>query len=165
MASYRNFKDLVAGITSNEQFKNMVIQERSKKTDAKLREYAKELRRMINKNLSTYYKSYSPVEYDRTNKLKSSINTYSPIVNDGVNISAVLQFNDNAWHDNAVLNDPHESFVPALINYGWHLKNTTVTRNNRFRHFSGSFYITNAIDEFNAMYSKYGVFAKIDYDI
>lgn len=164
MKSCKNFKELMNAIASSEELKGAILAERSKENDKILREYAAELRRMINKNLRNYYNSYSPIMYDRTNKLKTSINAYSPIVQDGSEIFAVLQFNDNAWHENAVASQSHESFVPSLINYGWHVKDTKVIRNNRFYYYEGSFYITNAIEEFNSMYASRGISARISYD-
>lgn len=164
MASYRNFNELMSAILNDKDVKNDIVLKRNKKNDQALREYASELRNMINKNLRAYYSSYSPLMYDRTNKLKTSINTYFPVMQSGQNISAVLQFNDKAWHENAVQSDSHISFVPELLNYGWHVKDSKVIRNNRFYYYEGSFYITNAIEEFNSMYSSQGIIASISHN-
>ena len=165
MASYRTFDELMSAILHDENIKKEVISKKEKINGQILREYAVELRNMINKNLRNYYNSYTPQLYERTNKLKTSIDTYPRTVHNGEQMYAVLNFNDNAWHESVDMESGHHSsFVPGLLNYGWHVKNTKVKRNNRFYYYEGSFYITNAIEEFNSMYSSHGIRASISYE-
>lgn len=165
MKSYSNFKDLANAIISDPDIKNMVLSNNKLNIDINLKKYAKELKQMIDKNLRQYYSSYSPKMYKRHSRGQNIMSSLYVNPNSVDDSSILLEFDSNAYHINAVKSDPHFSFVPALINFGWRVHDTDVVRNNRFNYYEGSFYITNAIDEFNAMYAPYGVYAEISYDI
>lgn len=63
----------------------------------------------------------------------------------------------------------HVSFLPVLYNYGWEVKRkkTAAVRKNpglmSFEYYAGSYFITEAIEEFNAKYANKNVYAKFLY--
>lgn len=63
----------------------------------------------------------------------------------------------------------HVSFLPVLYNYGWEVKRkkTAAVRKNpalmSFEYYAGSYFITEAIEEFNAQYANKNVYAKFLY--
>lgn len=153
MASYRTLSDLLKDVATDIKSGNgKIAKEISKNKEELGRQYAVELQNLILRNLNAYYASYSPVKYERTGQQKDIFNGFGLISFDEGLEQISIGFSDSAMQMNIVKNDPHESFVPDLLNSGWRLRGTSVTRNNRFRYFEGSFFIDNAIAEFNSLH-------------
>lgn len=147
VGSVRNSKTAV-GKEVAEKRKKILLSEAEK--------YAADLQRIINKYLDEYYNSYNPVVHERTRQLYKMLGNVEV---DNENNSIIIHFNQNAWQINAVKSDPHDSFVPRLLNSGWEVKKSN-KGGSRFLYFEGSFFIDNAIEEFNIKYAKLGVYAK-----
>ncbi|MEY8365733.1 hypothetical protein AALA22_08835 [Anaerovoracaceae bacterium 41-7] len=151
MASYKTLDSLLKDVANDVKRGNGKIgKEISKNREEIGRKYAAELQEQILQNLNRYYASYSPIEHKRTYQQLNMFNSPGLISFDERLDQIHIGFGDSAMQMNAVTSDPHESFVPDLLNYGWRLRNTSATRNNRFNYFEGSFFIDNAIAAFNA---------------
>lgn len=131
---------------------------------------AEVLLKRITTNIETYLNSYTPSPNSPWKRRASGIldalkleDMITPKITykKGQIGEIALVFNNNAICQNIIASDPHNSFVPVLMDQGWHLKNV-VRRVPRFTDFEGTGYITNAINEFNAMYP--GAHATFVYD-
>lgn len=160
MASFRNIQELVGHVlkdakTNGKSFDDKISADQKDLAE----EYAKELQRLILENLRVYYRSYNPVKHKRTYQQLNIFDNINYVY--GPN-EITFGFSSSAMQKNAVKSDPHMSFVPHLLNYGWRVKGAKdkyAGNGNRFLRFEGSFFIDNAIEEFNLLHSSEGVFA------
>lgn len=154
MASFGSIQDLVSSVAKSY---GSVGRDATKTAN----KYIKELEGMILRNLQKYYKSYTPKKHERTYQQLNIFDDATYLYDsNGVTIG----FGSQAMQINAVKSDPHYSFVPELLNTGWSLSGVKTSRNkssvNRFVYFQGSFFINNAIEEFNAKHRRDGVHAE-----
>lgn len=158
MASYYTYDDLMKAILKDENVKKTAAKNVGKVTYKMFDEiYAPALKRLIRKNVETYYSSYYPKQHIREFALRGLFETHGIYYQ--MERTMELKFNeDKAFALN--VDHTHWSFLPSLINFGWQVGGRK--GGNRFMYFAGSFFITNAVEEFNAMYSKHGIFARIE---
>lgn len=120
--------------------------------------------------IDKYYNSYRPKVYDRTDRFQGAL--YAEDIADiriiGNTIRIAVRFNkDLATHPNLEsvywndryeaeysipIKDRHESFVPVLMNSGWHSEKLEWTLGQRVPHltyFEGIHFIENGIKKFN----------------
>lgn len=142
-----------------------------------LKEAADELCDCIQKRIDDYYDSYTPKIYERKNWLNHSlkVDDIVDIKYSGNTISLSINFNDYAWHlslgrvYNPVIHSNfyipiHYSYVPLLMNYGWHSRKLEEKIGRvipRFTRFEGVHFIEDGIDDFNKK-NKWGVKIKLD---
>lgn len=165
MASFDSYSKLIEAIAGSVQNgKTSVGREVSEKKNKILlgeaTKYATDLQRIINKYLDEYYNSYDPVVHKRTKQLYKMLGNID--VDNESNV-IIVHFNQNAWQTNVVQSEPHSSFVPMLLNTGWEVKKSN-KGGRRFLYFEGSFFLDNAIEEFNVKYAKLGVHATKGWD-
>lgn len=161
MAKYtaRNQQELFALISEHEGFinrtgsKNTYKENTRKIQDRKIIALAKELEADIIHGLSAYFNSYSPEVYkNRPNGLRNNPSgLFEGIEFDSENRQVLIKFANTAWASNIVKNDPHQSFVPVLLNYGWQLSgaNKSPATSNMFWRYQGNNFISDAIERFN----------------
>lgn len=100
-----------------------------------------------------YYNSYKPSIYQRTGRFQTSM--YAEDIVDARVIENTIQlsilFNDNLAMHRSIFNE-HDSFVPALMNFGWNapkLEKLIGESVYRFTHFDGVHFIEKGINDFN----------------
>lgn len=107
-----------------------------------------------------YYLSYKPKIYKRTNDFRDSLYAenivHARVIDNRIEMS--ISFRDSmAYHNNIF--DDHESYVPALINFGWNAPKlaSMVGDKYRFTYYRGYHFIEKAIRMFNRR-NPYGVY-------
>lgn len=159
MASFKNLQDLLSYVSKEAssgkgQLGKDIAEEKRKLAE----EYVQELQELILANLQAYYNSYSPVRHKRTYQQLDIFNNVGLQYDSG---EVTFGFGPSAMQENAVRSNPHMSFVPHLLNSGWRLRGAKNYRGrgNRFMYFEGSFFIDNAIEEFNTRHQSEGIVA------
>ena len=116
----------------------------------------------LDKQILAYYASYTPKVYDRTYDFLDSAyaeNFFEARVI-GTRIELSVSFRDSmAYHRN--LYDDHDSYVPILMNFGWHSKKLEQGsafghRLYHFTYYEGFHMVERAIMHFNRT-NTYGV--------
>lgn len=115
----------------------------------------------IDKYIQQYYLSYTPSVYKRTYDFRDSLYAeniaQARIVGNRIELS--ISFMDSmSYHRNIF--DDHDSYVPALINFGWNapkLESLISGKKHRFTHYEGYHFIEKAIRMFNRR-NPYGIY-------
>lgn len=108
------------------------------------------LQKCIQEQIDTYYMSYTPTQYTRTNRFSHSLNDYELVqFPDGFNIK--LSFNSNGVH---VSNDGRTVFVPNLLDLGWQHSSCSsrCSKSYYYHNFNGFNFIEKGIQVFKARY-------------
>ena len=107
----------------------------------------------MDNQILAYYASYTPIIYQRTHDLLDSLyaeNFFEARVS-GTRIELSVSFRDSmAYHRN--LFDDHDSFVPLLVNFGWHSKGLESAIGKavpRLTYYEGFHMVERAIMQFN----------------
>lgn len=115
----------------------------------------------LDKQILAYYASYTPKEYQRTHDFLDSLyaeNFFEAKVI-GTRIELSVSFRDSMAYHRNIFGD-HNSFVPILINFGWHSKKLEDAFGHpvrRFTSYEGFHMVERAIIHFNSS-NTYGVY-------
>ena len=108
----------------------------------------------IQDEIDNMYEEYEPIKYQRTFDFQDSLyaeNFFEARVN-GTRIELSVSFRDSmAYHRN--LFDDHDSYVPALINFGWYAKKLEQGLGHpvyRLTYYEGFHMVERAIIQFNS---------------
>ena len=148
MAEYDNLYDLVHSI-NQEAVKSYSAQDIQKN-----KILVQTLRAEIQDNLREYYRTYDPMSYNRTYDLLHSMTYIKFNEADGI---FTIEFNERAFNPDFNGND---NFIPVVVNYGWDWKGPRPHLPRSYQYYSGSGYITKAIEDFNKKYAKKGISAQ-----
>lgn len=118
------------------------------------------LKNILQRHLEDYYKSYSPIAYERGqyggNLRKAlSVEDICTLSSNGMTITMELKINENAIHNSIINKSKSNAFW--LMNDGWRVKKNTRFKNiYRFGHYEGAHFVEHAIEEFDKN-NKYGI--------
>ena len=160
----RNDSDLFVALSSDKELQDelraMLMEDlglgRKRNTNANktLQLYAQRLKNMIEKHLRASGVNFNHPLFDEA----------EPVYNEKRKC-VEIKFSSDAFRPN--VSNKYKSFVPVLLNYGWENENFVATGsmvaagNMRptFMYYAGSYFITDAIQEFNEKYKDKKIYA------
>lgn len=133
--AFRNLRDL----------EKHIQQQREKELERIIYTEAKKLRHLIKREILNYYRSYTPVVYERTYRFANSIRV-EQVKRAGDELYVRIYF-DQGLANHQSLFGGEQGFVPNLINYGWQW-NSGQTDPYRFARYSGYNFIEKAVEQY-----------------
>lgn len=160
----RNDSDLFVALSSDKELHNdirdMLMEDlglgRKRNTNARktLQLYAQRLKNMIEKNLRASGVNFNHPLFDNA---EPEYNEKRKCIE--------IKFSSEAFRPN--ISRQYKSFVPVLLNYGWENENFVATgsmisagnMHPTFMYYAGSYFITDAVQEFNEKYKDKKIYA------
>lgn len=161
MPTFNNIKDLEKYINSSKGQSSALNEIDMRRI---LRESARELEKYLKDELNSYFNSYDPVQYDRTDCTLKSFRVSDPkkiTINEW---SIEIYFDDGlANHPSVFGGDQQDGYTPWLLHSGWKTKLDPVLDKENFTRFRGTNYITDAVEKFNRN-NKHGLIVQVYYN-
>lgn len=115
-----------------------------------LKQAGNRLEALMKEELQAYFDSYEPVEYLRTGYTMESFRVSEPIKTAFNSYQLKIYFNEGlANHPSYISDNQPDGYTPWLLNVGWKTKMDDIWNIDRFTRFSGTNYITKAVERFN----------------
>lgn len=115
-----------------------------------LQKAGEELKRIVEKNITKYYNSYTPVSpnYTRTYNLLSSVRL-SPVERSGNKLQIRVYF-DDALATHSSLWGGSDAYIPLILSEGFAWKNQPARPINHFTYFLGTDMLQASLDELSS---------------